>query len=92
MIGISAIGWTDEEEHGILGANIGAFDFIEIVFRWDIIHTLPPQHRTADTDAIKENRHGRNIPRLFPITWSRTCAHRSTIPLGDRRGKLKCAQ
>lgn len=31
MIGISAIGWTDEEEHGILSANIGAFDFIEIV-------------------------------------------------------------
>lgn len=31
MIGISAIGWTEEEERDLLSANAGAFDFIEIV-------------------------------------------------------------
>ena len=31
MLGISAIGWKDEEEHKILSANAGAFNFIELV-------------------------------------------------------------
>lgn len=31
MIGISAIGWTEEEEHDLLSANAGAFNFIEVV-------------------------------------------------------------
>jgi len=31
MLGISAIGWKDEEEHEILSANAGAFNFIELV-------------------------------------------------------------
>ena len=31
MLGISAVGWKDEEEHEILSANAGAFNFIELV-------------------------------------------------------------
>jgi sugar phosphate isomerase/epimerase len=31
MLGISAIGWTDEEEEQILSANAGAFNVLEIV-------------------------------------------------------------
>ena len=31
MLGISAIGWKDEEEEQILSANAGAFNVLEIV-------------------------------------------------------------
>ena len=31
LIGISAIGWNEEEEEQILSANAGAFNLLEIV-------------------------------------------------------------